>query len=252
MAEIVCGDRSTREINAELKRLIAAGETEITMQGPAARHNLAVAILDPVHIALDGSVGYFCAGMIDGAKVEIEGSAGWGLAESMMSGTVRVCGSAGNGAAASIRDGTVVIHGDAAARLGVSMKGGLIVVGGNCGYMAGFMAQKGTMIVCGDAGEAFADSMYAGRCFVGGRVAELGNDAVFEETTDEDLEFLRSTLGSCLPELEPTSPGSRRSSLPANCGTLTNRSESFGGKPYEPGRSASGSRHREPPCLNRQ
>ena len=113
-------------------------------------------------------MGYYCGGLIDGAEIHVEGSAGWGLAESMSHGHVVVHGGAGNGAAAAIRGGTVVIHGDAAARLGVSMKGGLVLVGGDCGYMAGFMGQKGTLVVCGNTGHAFADSMYATTCYVGG------------------------------------------------------------------------------------
>jgi glutamate synthase domain-containing protein 3 len=199
MAEIICDGKTVRDINKEIKRRIAQGETDLLVKNPGARHNLGVAILQPVHITFDNSVGYYCAGMSDGPTVEIKGSAGWGLAESMMNGTVIVHGSAGNGAAASIRGGTVVIHGDAAARLGVSMKGGLILVAGNCGYMAGFMAQKGTLIVCGDAGEAFADSMYEAVCFVGGNIAELGNDAVIEDPTAEDLATLESTLSHHLP-----------------------------------------------------
>ena len=194
MADIVADGKSIREINAEIKRLIASGESDIVVQGPGARHNLGVGVLSPARITLDGSVGYYCAGLIDGPTVEIRGSAGWGLAESMMTGTVIVHGSAGNGAGASIRGGTIVIHGHAAARLGVSMKGGLILVAGDCGYMAGFMAQKGTLIVCGDAGDAFADSMYEAVCFVGGRIAGLGNDAVVEKPTDDEAAFLEATL----------------------------------------------------------
>ena len=200
MAEIICGEKATREINAEIKRRIVQGETDLRIKTPNARHNLGVAILQPAHLTFDGSVGYYCAGMIDGPTIEIKGSAGWGLAESMMDGSVTVKGSAGNGAAASIRGGTVVIHGDAAARLGVSMKGGLILVGGDCGYMAGFMAQRGTLIVCGNVGEAFADSMYEAVCFVGGEVAELGNDAVIEKPTVDELTFLESTLSHYLPQ----------------------------------------------------
>jgi glutamate synthase domain-containing protein 3 len=199
MAKIICDTQTTRAINAQIKRLIAQGETDIRVMNPGARHNLGVAILQSVHLTFDNSVGYYCAGMIDGPTVEIRGSTGWGLAESMVKGTIIVEGSAGNGAAASIRGGTVVIHGDAAARLGVSMKGGLILVAGNCGYMAGFMAQKGTLIVCGNVGEAFADSMYETVCFVGGDIAELGNDAVVEAPTAEDLAFLDSTLSEYLP-----------------------------------------------------
>jgi glutamate synthase domain-containing protein 3 len=94
----------------------------------------------------------------------------------------------------------VVIHGDAAARLGVSMKGGTVLVAGNCGYMAGFMGQKGTIIVCGDAGQALADSMYETVCFVKGRIAELGTDAVIEDPSPEDAEFIESLLAQHLPE----------------------------------------------------
>ena len=194
MAVVECDGRTTREINVEIKRLVAKGETELSVSTPGARHNLGVAILESVHITFDGSVGYYCAGMIDGPNVTVNGSAGWGLAESMLNGVVTVNGNAGNGAAASIRGGEVVIRGDVAARTAVSMKGGTVVVTGNCGYMAGFMAQQGTLIVCGDAGEAFADSMYEAVCFVGGKIAELGNDTVIQELTSTDKAALIGTF----------------------------------------------------------
>src|ERR1700687_1234786 len=199
MAEIDATGRSTREINLAIRQSIAEGSTNITVVNPGARHNLAVAILEPVHIRIAGSAGYYCGGLIDGPSIEIEGSAGWGLAESMLSGTLRVHGNAGSGAAAAIRGGTVVIRGDAAARLGVSMKGGLVIVAGNCGYMAGFMAQKGTLIVCGDAGDAFADSMYATVCYVGGKINSLGTDAVFGTMEPGEIEHLEETLSRHLP-----------------------------------------------------
>ena len=200
MAEIVAGDRPLREINAEIKALIAQGETEIVVQRPRAQHNLGVAILQPVHVTFAGSVGYYCAGLSDSPTVDVQGNAGWGFAESLMSGTITVRGNAGNGAGAAIRGGTVVVHGDAAARAGVSMKGGTVLIGGNCGYMTGFMGQRGHIIVCGDAGPAFADSMYETVCYVGGRADDLGNDAVIEEMTEADLEFLQSTLMEHMPD----------------------------------------------------
>jgi glutamate synthase domain-containing protein 3 len=200
MAEITCAGRANREINAEIRRAIAAGDREIVVKDPGARHNIAVGILDPVTIRIAGSAGYFCGGLIDGPRIEIDESAGWGLAESMMNGEVVVRGSVGNGAAAAIRGGTVVIHGDAAARLGVSMKGGTVLVAGNCGYMAGFMGQKGRLVVCGDAGDAFADSMYETICFVGGQIAGLGTDAVVEPPTPDDITWLDFTLAQHLPE----------------------------------------------------
>lgn len=199
MADVDAAKHSTREINAAIRQLIASGSKDITVRNPQARHNLAVAVLQPANIRIAGSSGYYCGGLNDGASIEIEGSAGWGLAESMLNGAVRVHGSAGSGAAAALRGGTVVIHGDAAARLGVSMKGGLIIVAGNCGYMAGFMAQKGTLVVCGNTSDAFADSMYATVCYVGGKIANLGNDAVLAPMDSGEATQLEETLNTHLP-----------------------------------------------------
>jgi glutamate synthase domain-containing protein 3 len=193
---IECRGKTTREINRELRAAVAGGERDVRVLDPDARHNLGVALLQPVRVVFEGSVGYYCAGMMDGATVEVRGSAGWGTAESMLSGTVVIDGNAGSGVAASIRGGTVVVRGDAAARAGVSMKGGTLLIGGGCGYMAGFMMQKGRIVVCGDAGDALADSMYEGVVFVGGKIAALGNDAVVEEPTPADQAALRELLAT--------------------------------------------------------
>jgi hypothetical protein len=43
---------------------------------------------------------------------------------------------------------------------------------------------------------------------VGGRIAELGNDAVVEEPTSEERAFLEETLGRCLPhDVRRRTPG---------------------------------------------
>jgi glutamate synthase domain-containing protein 3 len=64
--------------------------------------------------------------------------------------------------------------------------------------MAGFMGQRGRIVVCGDTGEAFADSMYETECFVGGDIAELGNDAVVETPSEKEFDFLRASIGEHL------------------------------------------------------
>jgi methylamine---glutamate N-methyltransferase subunit B len=194
MRTIDCLGKTIREINQTIRALAAAEETAILLEHPAARHNLAVAVLQPMRVVIDGSAGYYCAGMIDGAQVEVRGSAGWGLAECMLSGTVIVDGHAGNGAAASIRGGTVVVRGDTAARGGITMKGGILLIGGAAGYMTGFMMQRGTIIICGDAGAALADSMYEGIVYVGGEIAELGNDTVVSEAIADELVEVRQVL----------------------------------------------------------
>jgi len=182
--------QSVRDLNRAIRDALGAGRGPITVRNPGARHNLAVALLQPGSVTFEGSVGYYCAGMNDGATVEIHGSAGWCTAEGMLNGTVVVRGNAGNGAAASIRGGRVVVHGDCAARAGVAMKGGLLLIQGDAGYMTGFMMQKGAIVICGNAGHALADSMYECVVFVGGEIAALGNDAVIKEPSPADATML--------------------------------------------------------------
>jgi glutamate synthase domain-containing protein 3 len=200
--DIDCSGLETREINRRVKAGIAAGEG-VTLRNPAARHNLAVGVLQSGQVRIEGSVGYYGAGLCAGIDAEILGAAGWGLAENLMSGRVVLHGSAGNSAAASIRGGLVVIHGSAAARAGIAMKGGTLVIGGDAGYMTGFMMQKGTIVICGSAGEALGDSLYEGTIFVGGTIAELGNDAVAEEMTEGDAVLLRATLADAGIDRDP-------------------------------------------------
>jgi glutamate synthase domain-containing protein 3 len=193
-ARVECAGRTVREINREIRGLIAAGCREIHLLEPGAQHNLGVGIVEPVRLSIEGSVGYYCGGMCDGPAITIRGSAGWGAAEGLMGGTIVVEGHAGNGAGAAMRGGTVVVKGDAGARAGVSIKGGTLVIGGDCGYMTGFMGQKGTIIVCGNADEALGDSMYATVLYVGGRITDLGSDAVLEPLDQTDQQLLATTL----------------------------------------------------------
>jgi glutamate synthase domain-containing protein 3 len=197
MVELDCADLPVRVINERVRAAISGGICRIRLTQPGARHNLGIGLPEGVELNVVGSAGYYVAGLNDGAKVVVEGNAGWGAGESMRDGFVMIEGSAGNAVAASIRSGTVVVRGNASTRAGIAMKGGLLVVGGNVGPMAGFMMQKGVLVVCGDASAGLADSMYAGTVFLGGRHDELGADAVFEDVTSADREFIGSALERC-------------------------------------------------------
>jgi glutamate synthase domain-containing protein 3 len=191
---IDCAKHTIREINLEIRRLAAEGESEIHLLNPEARHSLGVALFHPVKVVVEGTAGYFCGAMADGAQFHILGNTGWSVGECMLNGEIIVERNSASSTGASIRGGTVVVKGHAGARTGISQKGGLIVVGGDTGYMTGFMMQRGTMIICGDAAEGLGDSMYDGTIYLGGEVRELGNDAVLKEMTEADRAFLAETL----------------------------------------------------------
>jgi glutamate synthase domain-containing protein 3 len=182
--------KTSRQVNEEIRALLAAGSRDIEVLHPGSRHNLAVGILEPARIRFRGDVGYFCGALSDGLEIEVDGNAGWSLGADMMSGSVLVHGSSGSSTGASMRGGRVVVRGDAGARSGIAGKGGVVVIGGSTGYMSGFMNQRTRLVVCGDAGEAFGDSMYEGLLYCGGEVADLGSDTVVEEPAADELAWL--------------------------------------------------------------
>ena len=202
-AAVDCAGLSTREINTALRLLVEEGSGDIFVTNPAARHNLAVALVGHSRIHFHGPVGWYGAGMNDGPHVVVNGNCGWGVAECMMDGRVEVHGHAGSGAAASIRGGLVYVAGNAGARAGIAMKGGTLVVGGDVGYMSGFMMQRGTMIICGDAADGLGDSMYEGVIYIAGHVESYGADAVDAPLTDEDRTTLFGALGPFGIEKDP-------------------------------------------------
>ena len=186
MVRLNAAELTTRQLNLRLKEL-GAGDEEIEVLNPQARHNLAVGIFHPCKIRFRGSVGYYSASLLDGPEVIIEGNAGWALGENLMAGRIDLARDAGASVAASMRGGEVVVRGNVGARAGISMKGGTLVIGGDSGFLTGFMMQKGRIIVCGDAGEAVGDSMYEGVIYVGGGTGTLGNDAKTEDMNEDEL-----------------------------------------------------------------
>ena len=193
-----------RDMNATLQA--QARDTNMTaweVQNPKGAHAVAVGLDGPLEVTVQGSAGYYCAGMNKDATVRVTGSVGPGVAENMMSGTVIVEGDASQYAGATGHGGLLVIKGNASSRCGISMKGIDIVVHGNIGHMSAFMAQKGTLVVLGDAGDALGDSIYEARLFVRGSVKSLGADCVEKEMRPEHLELLADLLARAEADAKP-------------------------------------------------
>jgi len=193
-AEIDAADMPIRDVNLRIRELMADGYGTIVLRNPGAKHSLAVGILNRLNLIIDGSLGYFGCGLIDGPNVRIAGRVGWSCAENMMSGTILIEKNAGSQFGAAIRGGDLVCKGDVGSRTGIDMKGGTIIVGGNTGAFTGFMMQRGRMVICGNAGKNLGDSMYDGTIYVGGKIDDLGVDAVEGEMTDLDVQWLERKL----------------------------------------------------------
>lgn len=189
--EIDMATTSLRDLNSQLQSA-AGGRFVIT--NPRGAHAVAAGIDSDITVDINGSVGYYCAGMHQKGTVRVDGNASTGLAENIMSGIVHVTGSATMSAGATGHGGLVIIEGNSGARCGISMKGVDIVVGGNVGHMSGFMAQSGNLVVLGDAASDLGDSAYEARFFVRGDVASLGSDCVEKEIRPEHIEILKRLL----------------------------------------------------------
>jgi glutamate synthase domain-containing protein 3 len=197
MPTVDLANTSLRELNAALHRLtLDTNETHWRVLNPRGRHSVAAGIDVPITVAVEGHVGYYCAGMNKQATVIVHGNAGQGLAENMMSGQVRVKGDASQAAGATGCGGLLVIDGNASARCGISMKGIDIVVKGSVGHLSAFMAQAGNLVVLGDAGEALGDSIYEAHLYVRGNVKSLGADCIEKPLQEHHKAQLRKLLDS--------------------------------------------------------
>jgi len=192
---------TVRELNATLHG--ASGGERYRVLRPAGRHAIAAGLDAAIDVEIDGSVGYYCAGMNQHATVRVHGTCGVGVAENMMSGRVTIAQNAGQSAAATAHGGLLVVHGDAAARCAISLKGADVVVAGSVGHASAFMAQSGRLVVCGDAGEGLGDCLYEARIYVGGTVAALGADCVEKELRGEHADELAELLAAAGIDADP-------------------------------------------------
>ncbi len=193
MAPVDCNELSTREINLAIKEGLT-NDGEVIVQNTNSRHNLGVGLDQPGRVVFEGSVGYYCGGMLKQCNIEIHGNAGWSVASDMQSGTVVVHGNSSAAAGAAMRGGSLIVHGNSGPRTGISQKGGTIVIGKNVDYMSGFVMQRGIMVVCGNTGQAFADSVYEGNLYVLGTANDLGNDAIITEINQVDQQKIDELL----------------------------------------------------------
>jgi glutamate synthase domain-containing protein 3 len=187
--------QSLRELNSALHaQSDTTNQTKWDITNPRGSHAIAVGLDAPIEVNIQGSTGYYCAGMNKQATVHVHGSVGPGVAENMMSGTVIVEGDASQYAGATGHGGTLIIKGNASSRCGIAMKGIDIIVHGSIGHMSAFMAQSGNIVVCGDAGDALGDSCYEARFFVRGAVKSLGADCIEKDMRPEHLALLADLL----------------------------------------------------------
>jgi methylamine---glutamate N-methyltransferase subunit B len=195
VTRISAGARELRPLNRDIRTAVAAGEA-VVVDDTRSRHNLGVGLTGEGSVVFEGSVGYYCGGLLDGPSITVNGNAGWAVAESMAHGRVVVNGTTGMSAGANMRGGVLHISGRTGPRCGIAMKGGDIVVEGDVGYSSAFMAHLGRLVVLGNSSDGTGDSLWGGEVWVAGRIGGLGVDAVVTEPTAEQVAGIDELLAS--------------------------------------------------------
>ena len=193
MVSIDLAELSVREANAQLRTLGEAGE-EVEILNPDARHHIGVGLTAPINVHVQGSAGYFCAGLTDQARFHVSHNVGWGVGDNMYSGSVVVGGNAGAIPGVAIRGAEIVIKGNMGSRAGQVMKAGTLCCAGNANFMAGYMMYGGRIIILGDSGERVGEDMSSGEIFVAGNVQDLGSDAMLTDVDAEELQSVSEFL----------------------------------------------------------
>ena len=184
---------SVRDANAQLRTLGEAGE-DVEILNPDARHHIGVGLTAPINVTVQGSAGYFCAGLTDQAQFNVSHNVGWGVGDNMYSGSVVVGGNAGAIPGVAIRGAEIVIKGNMGSRAGQVMKAGTLCCAGNANFMAGYMMYGGTIIILGDSGERVGEDMSSGEIFVAGKVEDLGSDAMLTDLDQKEIEEIHAFL----------------------------------------------------------
>jgi glutamate synthase domain-containing protein 2 len=193
MVTLDLAGHSVREVNQQLRQAGDAGD-DVTILNPDARHHIGVGLTHAINVKVEGSAGYFCAGLSDRARFEVTHNVGWGVGDNMYSGSVLVGGNAGAIPGVAIRGAEIVIRGNMGSRAGQVMKAGTLCCAGNANFMAGYMMYGGRIIILGDSGERVGEDMSAGEIFIGGKVEDLGSDAMLADTEVSEIDDIRQFL----------------------------------------------------------
>tara|TARA_Y100000588_G_scaffold155320_1_gene169392 strand:+ start:2213 stop:4171 length:1959 start_codon:yes stop_codon:yes gene_type:complete len=193
MVSIDLAELSVREANAQLRTLGEAGEV-VEILNPDARHHIGVGLTAPINVNVQGSAGYFCAGLTDQACFYVSHNVGWGVGDNMYSGSVVVGGNAGAIPGVAIRGAEIVIKGNMGSRAGQVMKAGTLCCAGNANFMAGYMMYGGRIIILGDSGERVGEDMSSGEIFVAGNVQDLGSDAMLTDVDSKEIQSVHEFL----------------------------------------------------------
>jgi len=182
--------QSSREINQQINQEIRKnGVVKVKSHG---QDSIAVGVDKKAKITVDGSAGDFFGALVNGASLTLNGNAGRFAGDVMRNGKITINGNCGEGTGMYMYGGQIAVNGDGGDNIGQISKGGAILITGNAGDFVGLYLTGGDIVVLKNIGKKTGDWMIKGRIFVGGKIANLGNNTTIQQLNNDDRKFLNT------------------------------------------------------------
>lgn len=210
MRQIDAAGRYYRDVNAEVRDRIEAGETEFTLNNVLGHRYIGAGLSgSDVCITVNGTPGNDLAAFMNGPTIVVHGNAQDGVANTMGAGTIVVHGNAGDALGYGMRGGQVYIRGNAGYRIGIHMKSyqdnfPIVVVGGGVGDYCGEYMAGGILVVLGlgdlggrsIVGDFIGTGMHGGKMYVRGQIGDVivGKEVGTNGVKGADEEMLEKVL----------------------------------------------------------
>ncbi len=198
-----------RELNAQIKAGVAAGETAFDLVNICGHRYIGCGIDQAIDIHIDGIPGNDLGAFMSGPRIHCSGNAQDGIANTMNDGLIVVPGHAGDVMGYSMRGGSIYVRGNAGYRIGIHMKSyqgrePVVIIGGRVRDFCGEYLAGGKLIVLGldlPAGEPIvgrycATGMHGGTLYVRGEVPadRVRKGVTLEAVGEDETAVLRELL----------------------------------------------------------
>jgi len=187
MRVVDCKDLHYRQLNSEVRRLLAKGEDKLVLREVNGQRYIGAGLAGSACLEIEGTAGNNVGAMMNGLTIIVSGNAQDGVGNTMYNGKIIVRGSAGDIVGYAMRGGRILVHQDVGWRTGIHMKEQrdarpVIVIGGTAGDFLGEYMAGGVIVVLGInkplssasdssnplVGHWVASGMHGGRIYIRG------------------------------------------------------------------------------------
>jgi glutamate synthase domain-containing protein 3 len=211
-----------RELNCEVRKLIAEGYREIVLDGVNGQRYIGDGLISDARIIVNGVPGNDLGAFMDGPTIIVNENAQDGVGNTMNSGKIVIKGHAGDVLGYGMRGGRIFVGRDVGYRVGIHMKSykeqvPVVVAGGRAGDFFGEYMAGGVMVLLGIGceggpvvGSYVGTGMHGGTLYVRGEVtdSQLGKEVRHFPLDDDDRRLLDGLLaefdaevGDALPRI---------------------------------------------------